>query len=73
MIDTHIDALADSGSRLAARHAPEAALEQWLHGYTELLAAKRGLATALHSGDTAFAGLADYLLPALGADRRSAP
>ena len=36
-----------------------------MHGYTELLAAKRGLATALHSGDTAFAGLADYFFQRL--------
>ena len=46
------------------------ALEQWLHRYTELLATKRGLATALHSGDPAYDGLQDYFFdrPDIAAD-----
>jgi hypothetical protein len=60
VVQSRIDALAESGPRLTAGHAPDAALRQWLHGYTELLGTKRGLATALHSGDPAFVGLRDY-------------
>lgn len=71
VIESRIDALAESGLKLAATHAPDAALQQWLHRYTELLATKRGLATALHSGDPTFDGLPDYffqrLEPAVGA------
>lgn len=43
------------------------ALEQWLHRYTEFLAAKRGLAAALHSGDPAFDALPGYFMQRLGA------
>ena len=64
-------ALAESAPELAATHAPEAAFQQWLHDYTELLATKRGLATALHSGDPTYDGLHEYffarLEPAAGA------
>ena len=71
VIESRIDALAESAAALAAAHAPDAALEQWLHRYTELLATKRGLATALHSGDPAYDELPDYffqrLEPAVGA------
>jgi AcrR family transcriptional regulator len=65
-----IDACADAAAALAAAHEPGAALENWLHRYTEFLATKRGLATALHSGDPAFDALPGYfyqrLEPALG-------
>ena len=65
-----IDACADAAPALAAAHEPGAALANWLHRYTEFLATKRGLATALHSGDPAFDALPGYfyqrLEPALG-------
>jgi hypothetical protein len=68
---TGIDALAEAGPELAVTHAPDVALQEWLHRYTELLATKRGLAAALHSGDPTFDGLPDYffqrLEPAVGA------
>ena len=38
----------------------------WIHRFTELLATKRGLASALHSGDPAFSGLPGYFLQRLG-------
>jgi AcrR family transcriptional regulator len=59
VVESRIDALAESGPELSAVLDPTPALEQWLHRYTELLATKRGLASALHSGDPAFAGLRD--------------
>lgn len=41
-------------------------LAKWRHRYTDLLANKRGLATALHSGDPAYEGLPDYFFERLG-------
>jgi AcrR family transcriptional regulator len=66
-----VDACADAASALTAAHEPEVALAKWLYRYTEFLTTKRGLATALHSGDPAFDALPGYfsqrLEPALGA------
>jgi hypothetical protein len=42
------------------------ALAKWLTRYTEFLATKRGLATALHSGDPAFDTLPGYFFERLG-------
>ena len=39
---------------------------QWLHRYTAFVATKRGLATALHSGDPAFDALPGYFWERLG-------
>lgn len=61
-----VDACADAAPALAEQHEPVAALEKWLHRYTEFLATKRGLASALHSGDTAFDALPGYFLGRLG-------
>ncbi len=70
VLQREIDACADAAPGLAAAHEPGAALANWLHRYTEFLATKRGLATALHSGDPAFDALPGYfyqrLEPALG-------
>ncbi|MGH3504516.1 MAG: TetR/AcrR family transcriptional regulator [Nocardioidaceae bacterium] len=61
-----VDACADAAPALAAAYEPGVALEQWLHRYTEFLATKRGLATALHSGDPAFDALPGYFMRRLG-------
>ncbi|WP_307849398.1 TetR/AcrR family transcriptional regulator [Qaidamihabitans albus] len=61
-----VDACADAAPALAAAHEPGVALEKWLHRYIEFLAAKRGLATALHSGDPAFDALPGYFMQQLG-------
>jgi AcrR family transcriptional regulator len=65
-----VDACADAAPALAAAHEPAEALAMWLHRYTEFVATKRGLATALHSGDPAFDALPGYFMgrlePALG-------
>ncbi|HEX3590627.1 MAG TPA: TetR/AcrR family transcriptional regulator [Pseudonocardiaceae bacterium] len=66
VVQTGIDAVADAGPALSATHEPAAALTQWIHRFTELLATKRGLASALHSGDPAFAGLPGHFLARLG-------
>ena len=56
---------------LAAEYAPGEALALWTQRYADFIVTKRGLATALHSGDPAFATLPAYfkerLRPALGA------
>ena len=54
----------------ARRSAPltsrREALAQWLQRYTAFVATKRGLATALHSGDPAFDALPGYFWGLLG-------
>jgi AcrR family transcriptional regulator len=55
-----VDACADAAASLAAEHAPGEALARWMHRYVDFIAAKRGLAAALHSGDPAFDTLPAY-------------
>src|SRR6201992_994558 len=66
VVESGIDAVADAGPALSAAHEPAEALILWISRFTELLATKRGLASALHSGDPAFAGLPGYFLQRLG-------
>jgi AcrR family transcriptional regulator len=71
-----VDACAEAAPVLAAEHEPGEALARWLHRYTGFIATKRGLAAALHSGDSAFDALPAYfqqhLRPALGSLLESA-
>jgi AcrR family transcriptional regulator len=71
-----IDACADAAPTLAAEHKPFEAVAKWLQRYASFIAAKRGLAKALHSGDPAFDALPAYfdqrLRPALRALLKSA-
>ena len=66
-----VDACADAAAVLAAKYPPTEALSRWMLRFTEFVAAKRGLATALHSGDPAYEPLPAYydgkLRPALAA------
>ena len=55
-----IDACADAAPVLAAEHEPGEALARWMQRYVDFIAAKRGLATALHSGDPAYDTLPAY-------------
>jgi len=61
-----VDACADAAPALTAANEPGVALAKWLHRYTEFLATKRGLATALHSGDPAFDALPGYFMQRFG-------
>ena len=65
-----VDACADTAATLAAEYEPLEALIRWLHRFTEFVGAKRGLASALHSGNPAFEPLPAYFQqrfePALG-------
>ena len=64
-----VDACAEAAPALAAEHQPGEALTRWVDRYTNLIAAKRGLAAALHSGNPAYDVLPAYfeerLSPAL--------
>ena len=64
-----IDACAAAAPILAAEHLAFEALALWLQRYADFIAAKRGLAQALHSGDPTFDALPAYfderLRPAL--------
>jgi AcrR family transcriptional regulator len=55
-----IDACADAAPDLAAEYEPGEALARWMQRYVDFLAAKRGLATALHSGNPAYDALPAY-------------
>ncbi|RYG40827.1 TetR/AcrR family transcriptional regulator [bacterium] len=55
-----LDACADLAPILAAEHRPGEALEKWVDRYLDFIATKRGLATALHSGDPAYDALPAY-------------
>lgn len=65
VVESGIDACADAGPALSAQHEPGVALAKWVQQYTEFLGTKRGLASALHSGDPAFAGLPGYFMERL--------
>ncbi len=69
VFQSRIDACADAASELASQHDPGEALAQWMQRYVDFVATKRGLATALHSGDPAYSALPTLfntrLLPAL--------
>jgi AcrR family transcriptional regulator len=64
-----IDACADAAPKLADQHESFEALARWLQRYAAFIATKRGLAPALHSGNSAFESLRAYfekrLRPAL--------
>ena len=64
-----VDACADTAPVLAAEYASGEALALWMQRYAGFIATKRGLATALHSGDPAYNTLPTYfdqrLRPAL--------
>jgi AcrR family transcriptional regulator len=55
-----VDACADAAPVLAAEHEPGEALARWMQRYAAFIAAKRGLAAALHSGNPAFDALPAY-------------
>lgn len=55
-----IDTLVVAARDLAAGREPLDALIEWLRLYTGFVGTKRGLAAALHSGDSAYAALPGY-------------
>ncbi|MGW3347277.1 TetR/AcrR family transcriptional regulator [Nonomuraea rubra] len=55
-----VDDCARAAADFAARYEPVEALARWLRHFAGFVAAKRGLKTALHSGDPAYEGLPEY-------------
>jgi len=55
-----IDDVTAQAALLAAAHEPGEALELWARRYTEFVATKHGLGSALRSGDPAYSGLREY-------------
>ncbi|ODA66514.1 HTH-type transcriptional repressor KstR [Methyloligella halotolerans] len=62
IIRREVDARTERAAALAAGHPPGEALALWLEGLVDLVATKRGLGPALHSGDPAYQSLPDYVL-----------
>jgi AcrR family transcriptional regulator len=60
IIRHEVDACADAATTLAKKYQPFEALSRWMWRYIDLVAAKRGLAAALHSGDPAYEALPAY-------------
>ena len=54
-----IDACVDDAPGFEAAYPPGEALDRWIMRYTQFVATKRGLAAALHSGDTTYEPLAE--------------
>ncbi|TKA11969.1 TetR/AcrR family transcriptional regulator [Actinacidiphila oryziradicis] len=55
-----VDACVEAAPALSAQHEPAEALTRWLQRFAQFVAAKRGLKTALHSGDPAYESLPAY-------------
>ncbi len=55
-----VDNCAAAASVLAGKYEPGEALTRWIQLFMDLLASKRGLATALQSGDPAYSALPTY-------------
>ncbi|MEV5598288.1 helix-turn-helix domain-containing protein [Streptomyces sp. NPDC052496] len=55
-----VDACADAAPALMERYEPVDALARWLQRFAAFIATKRGLSSALHSGDPAFDSLPAY-------------
>jgi AcrR family transcriptional regulator len=70
VLQREVDACVEAAETLAATREPGDALAAWMQRLVDLVATKRGLGAALHSGDAAYQSLPDYVLgqltPALG-------
>lgn len=62
---SEVDACADAGAELVAKHDGGEALVEWIELYVEFVTARRGLAAAMNSGDDAFKALPTYFLERL--------
>ena len=55
-----VDACAGSAKAFARDYGPAEAVDRWMQRYVDFILAKRGLATSLHSGGSAYATLPAY-------------
>ncbi len=65
VLEHDVEACVEAARTLSAAEEPGDALVHWIGRYTDVVATKRGLAAALHSGDAAFEGLGQRLLAQL--------
>ena len=65
IVQKEVDACAGAAITLAKKHPPAEALARWMQRLVDLIATKRGLAMALHSGASAYQALPDYFLSRL--------
>jgi|SRR5690606_21730760 len=65
IIQREVDACVEYASAAAEQHPPGEALAAWAQKLVDLTATKRGLGTALHSGDAALRSLPEYVLDRL--------
>lgn len=61
IIRREVEALTEAAATLARDHEPSEALGLWMAGLVDLVATKRGLGSALHSGDPAYQSLPDFV------------
>jgi AcrR family transcriptional regulator len=65
VLQHEIDACVEAAEELGATLSPRAALMAWIERFTDFVGTKRGLASALHSGDPAYDDLPQHLLDRL--------
>ena len=66
VMQSQVDACAEAVGVFASQFGPAEALIHWFHRFMDFLALKRGLASALHSGDPAYNALPHYFLGRVG-------
>lgn len=62
VLQREVDACAEAADNLLDTQPPGDALASWMRNLVDLVATKRGLGPALHSGDPAYQGLPAYIL-----------
>lgn len=62
-----VDECAEAAEHLGQELSPQEALERWIKLYVQLIVTKRGLASVLHSSETAYTDLATYFETRLAA------
>ena len=62
IIQREVDACVEAAATLGATQPPGEALAAWVQRLVDLVATKRGLGPALHSGDAAYQSLPNYVL-----------
>ena len=60
LVQQGVDTCALAAEKLASSHEPFEALALWMQRLIDFLKTKKGLASALHSGDPAYKNLPDY-------------
>jgi AcrR family transcriptional regulator len=65
VLQHEIDECIDAAEELGTTLNPWEALTGWIERFTDFIGTKRGLASALHSGDPAYDGLPQHLLDRL--------